>query len=308
MNGISLSQGINEKAAQVDFNDRSRLMPRHIQIKLPSPQVNHNDTKQAKDIVQVKSKITTNNTVSCDYADINAKLSEKSDPPEDKPDRPAIEPTPGELSEDEALRYIIDVIVFRKSIVIMGANSEYMRSYIQQIDTHGVFAGTVPDIKEVDTWCGSISWKHFTDIKDGKIILSGLIDNMQHGNSIPWISNDECICIGCDPTTSWWIGNIPVSQFDEEIMSRLTDMVVTFKVATCCPVDDITHNGDINQVFKLEPVEIDGLPACGATDGHPGNDKMHNIPIALAKADCQKLTLDPNLTHETTEWSNKWLT
>ena len=76
MSGISLSQGINEKAAQVDFNDRSRLMPRHIQIKLPSPQVNHNDTKQAKDIVQVKSKITTNTTVSCDYADI--KLSENS--------------------------------------------------------------------------------------------------------------------------------------------------------------------------------------------------------------------------------------
>ena len=91
-------------------------------------------------------------------------------------------------------------------------------------------------------------------------------------------------------------------------MSRLTDMIVTFKVATCCPVDDITHNVDINQFVKLEPAEIDGLPACGATDGHPGNDKMHNIPIALAKADCQKLTLVPNLTHETTGWSNKWLT
>ena len=90
MNGISLSQGINEKAAQVDFNGRSRLMPRQIQIKPPSPQVNHNDTKQAKDIIQIKSKITTNNTVSCDYADINAKLSEKSDPPEDKPGRPYV--------------------------------------------------------------------------------------------------------------------------------------------------------------------------------------------------------------------------
>ena len=171
MSGISSIQGINEKAAQVDFNDSSRLMPRQIQIKLPSrsPRVIHNGTKQAKDITRVKSKITTNNAGSCDYADINAQLSEKSDPPQDKPDRPAIDPAPGELSEDEALRHIIDVILFRKSIVIMGANSEYMRSYIQQIDTHGVFVGTAPDIKEADTWCGSISWKHFTDIKDGKM-------------------------------------------------------------------------------------------------------------------------------------------
>ena len=81
MNGISLSQGINEKAVQVDFNGCSRLMPRQVQIELLSPQVNHNDTKQAEDIVQVKSKITTNNTVSFDYAGVNAKLSEESDPP-----------------------------------------------------------------------------------------------------------------------------------------------------------------------------------------------------------------------------------
>ena len=64
MNGISLSQGINKKAVHVDFNGCNRLMPRQVQIELLSPQVNHNDTKQAKDIVQVKSKITTNNTVS----------------------------------------------------------------------------------------------------------------------------------------------------------------------------------------------------------------------------------------------------
>ena len=115
MSGIFSIQGINEKAAQVDFNDSSRLMPRQIQIKLPSPRVIHNDTKQAKDITRVKSKITTNNTGSCDYADINAQLSEKSDPPQDKPDRPAIDPAPGELSEDEALRHIIDVIVFNKN-------------------------------------------------------------------------------------------------------------------------------------------------------------------------------------------------
>ena len=48
MSGISSTQGINEKAAQVDFNDNIRLMPRHIQIKLPSPRVSHNDTKQAR--------------------------------------------------------------------------------------------------------------------------------------------------------------------------------------------------------------------------------------------------------------------
>ena len=256
MSGIFSIQGINEKAAQIDFNDSSGLVPRQIQIKLPSPRVIHNDTKQAKDITRVKSKITTNNTGSCDYADINAQLSEKSDPPQDKPDRPAIDLAPGDLSEDEALRHIIDVIVIRISTVVMGANSENMRSYVQQIDTRGVLAGTVPDIKEVDTWCGSISWKHFTDIKE-KIILSELIDKLQYGNSIPWISNDECICIGCDQTTSWWIGNIPVSQFDEEIISRLIDMIVTFKIATCCLVDDITHNVDINQFVKLELAEID---------------------------------------------------
>ena len=88
MNGISLSQGINEKAVQVDFNGCNRTMPRQVQIELLPPQVNHNDTMQAKNIVQVKSKITTNKTVSVDYAGVTVKLSEESDPPEFKPGRP----------------------------------------------------------------------------------------------------------------------------------------------------------------------------------------------------------------------------
>ena len=175
----------------------------------------------------------------------------------------------------------------------MGANSENIRSYIQQIDTHGLLAGMVPDVKEVDTWLGSISLKHFTDIKEGKIILSELIDKLQHGRSIPWISNDERIYLGRDSTTSWWVGNIPVSQFNDEIIARLTDMIIKHKIATCRPVDNITHNVDINQIVKIEPTEIDGSPAYDATDGHPGNDKMHNNPIALSRAE---------------EWSNLWVT
>ena len=94
---------MNAKAAQVDFNDSSTLMPRQIQIKLPSPGVIHNGTQQANDITWVKSKITTNIAGSCDYADINAQLSEKSDPPQDKPDRPAIDPAPVKLSEDPSI-------------------------------------------------------------------------------------------------------------------------------------------------------------------------------------------------------------
>ena len=293
MNGSSLSQGINKKAVQVDFNGCNRTSPRQVQIELLPPQVNHNDTIQAKNIVQVKSKITTNKTVSVDYAGVTVKLSEESDPPEFKPGRPAIDHTPGKLSEDESLRHIIDIIVTRTSTVVMGANSENIRSFFQQIDTHDVLAGRRPSLKEVDTWRGTISLKHFTDIKEGKIILSELIDKLQHGRSIPWISNDERIYLGRDSTTSWWVGNIPVSQFDDKIIARLTDMIVKHKIATCRPVDNITHNVDINQIVKIELTELDGSPSYDATDGHPGNDKMHNNPIALSRAE---------------EWSNLWVT
>ena len=140
-------------------------------------------------------------------------------------------------------------MMFRKSVVLLGDNSEYVQSIIQQIDTHGVFTRTKPDIKEVGTWSGSISMKHYADIKEGRIILSELIDNLQHENSIPWISNDECICIGCEQTTSWWIGSVPISQFEDATMSRLTDMIITLKVATCYPADYITHTGDIKVII-----------------------------------------------------------